>query len=143
MLQHAPSHPVLCDYCKRAALFVAGSIIYPHRPDLFKKVFYYCEPCGAWVGCHPNTAVPLGRLANRELRAAKIEAHAAFDPIWRGGAMLRNNAYHWLAQQLRLKPHECHIGMFDVAMCRRVVEVCRARSNLISAAIGSNGGAMV
>ena len=88
---------VHCDYCGKPALFVGGLIIYPHRLDLRSKVFYYCEPCQAWVGCHPNTAVPLGRLANAELRSAKMAAHAAFDPLWRAGGQTRSSADDWAA----------------------------------------------
>ncbi len=66
------------------------------------------------------------RLANAELRAAKQEAHAAFDPIWKTGRLSRTDAYLWLARQLGIPSASAHIGMFDVAMCQRVVEVCRA-----------------
>ena len=86
---------------------------------------YYCEPCQAWVGCHPESTRPLGRLANSELRLAKREAHAAFDPIWKTGKKKRNQAYGWLALKLGIPRYRCHIGMFDVALCARAVEVCR------------------
>ncbi len=67
-------------------------------------------------------------MANEELRRAKISAHAAFDPLWRGqlpkGAA-RRKAYRWLADQLGIDPKDCHIGMFDVEMCRKVTEACK------------------
>lgn len=119
---------VTCDYCHRAAQRVTGSAIYPYRPDLFAKVFYRCVPCNAYVGCHPGTVTPLGRLANAELRAAKMAAHAAFDPLWRNGGMSRSSAYAWLAKTLNIAPQNCHIGMFDVDACRAVVAVCQERS---------------
>lgn len=75
-----------CPYCRQPAKLVTGAAMYPHRPDLIHKWFYRCFPCDAHVGCHPGTRNPLGRLANFELRTAKIAAHAAFDPIWRNGA---------------------------------------------------------
>lgn len=116
---------VLCPYCQRDAAKVTGKQIYPHRPDLYAKTFYECDPCDAYVGCHPGTDTPLGRLADAELREEKMRAHAAFDPIWRSGSKKRGSAYAWLADQLGIDKKECHIGMFDVAMCRRVVEVCK------------------
>lgn len=115
---------VNCDYCQQPAQLVGGDTIYPHRPDLAHKWFYYCAPCIAWVGCHPGTEKPLGRLANAELRRAKQDAHAAFDPLWQSGGMKRKAAYAWLAEQLGVE--RIHIGKCDLATCRRVVEICRA-----------------
>jgi hypothetical protein len=76
------------------------------------------------VGCHKGTTLPLGRLANAELRKAKMDAHAAFDPMWRNGAMSRGRAYGWLAKQLGIDKKRCHIGYFSLEECRRVMEVC-------------------
>lgn len=59
-----------CPYCGKDSVLVNGHVIYPHRPDLLEKKFYWCKPCDAYVGCHPGTANPLGRLANAELRRA-------------------------------------------------------------------------
>lgn len=119
----------LCEYCGDRSKHVTGKDLYPHRPELSGKNFYRCDPCRAWVGCHPGTLQPLGRLANASLRKAKLAAHAAFDPIWHsdpipGGA--RKRGYLWLARQLGIHRNDCHIGMFDEDMCRRVVEICNA-----------------
>jgi hypothetical protein len=90
-----------------------------------------CTPCDARVGCHPGTSTPLGRLANGELRKAKQEAHAAFDPMWKTGIKTRGGAYAWLKDQLNLEKNKCHIGMFDVETCYKVVEVCREYGSLL------------
>lgn len=116
---------VHCPYCRRNAQLVSGTTIYPHRPDLAEKRFWRCGSCDAYVGCHEGTTKPLGRLANAELRAWKQRAHAAFDPIWQDGNMRRERAYGWLARQLGISRPTCHIGMFDVEMCQKVVEVCK------------------
>lgn len=113
-----------CPYCNAPAKLVSGKEIYPHRADLFKKSFYQCEPCDAYVGCHPGTIKPLGRLANAELRKAKSAAHAAFDPIWKNSVMPRSNAYQWLAHKLGIEKHKCHIGMFDVETCKKTIVIC-------------------
>lgn len=118
---------VSCDYCGGNAPLVTGRDVYPHRPDLYHKRFYKCYPCDALVGCHPGTTAPLGRLANAALRKAKMAAHAAFDPLWRNGAGRRSSRYRWLARQLGIRESLCHIGMFDLDMCARVVEVCNAK----------------
>jgi hypothetical protein len=124
---------VLCDYCEQPAELVTGAVMYPRRPDLAGRMFHRCTPCGAWVGCHEagngpaprDGTVPLGRLANAELRDWKGRAHAAFDPLWKGRLMRRRAAYLWLARKLGLDLEQCHIGMFQVHQCKAVVEVAR------------------
>lgn len=141
MVLSRPATPPLCDYCRRPALRVTGAAMYRNRPDLADKVIWLCRPCDAWVGSHPGTDIPLGRLANAELRRAKMAAHAAFDPLWQARVAAgeskkkaRNGAYEWLAGALGIPRETCHIGMMDAALCRRVVEVCRARRNEMEAA---------
>lgn len=114
----------VCPYCDQTSEIVGGLEIYPHRSDLAQKWFWRCFQCSAYVGCHPGTKKPLGRLANAELRRLKSCAHAAFDPLWKNGPMKRSHAYQWLAKRLEIPTEECHIGMFDEETCKRVVEVC-------------------
>lgn len=115
---------VNCPYCNKKARLVSGKVIYPHRPDLKQLMFWYCEEDNAYVGCHGRTNKPLGRLANKELREWKIKAHSAFDPKWKYNGMYRKQAYQWLAVRLEIPYRDCHIGMFDVEMCKKVVEAC-------------------
>lgn len=130
---------VKCDYCGKPAALVGGEFIYAHRPDLFSKRFYLCQPCDAYVGCHKGTTEPLGRLANAELRAAKMAAHAVFDPIWQARlaqkqaldpkyskSMARGGRYKKLAELMGMEQKDCHIGFLDVAGCERVVEICKS-----------------
>ena len=124
-----------CPYCSSPAKLVGGGVVYPHRQDsrwLAAKKFWICIPCNAWVGCHPGTKTPLGRLANAELRRAKQAAHDVFDPLWEAKMRrdkckkheARGAAYRWLSKELGTPFEETHIGMFDVSQCNRVVEVC-------------------
>jgi len=123
----------ICPYCNAPAENVDGQIIYPHRPDLADKRFWRCEPCKAYVGCHMKSKAPFGRLADAELRTAKVVAHAFFDPLWRAKQArdglskkkARGKAYRWLAGELKINPADCHIGLFDPAMCRRAVDICK------------------
>jgi hypothetical protein len=86
-----------------------------------------CEPGWAYVGCHKITGEPLGRLANHELRGWKKMAHAAFDQLWLGREHTRGDMYLWLSEQLGIPMEKCHIGMFDVEQCKRVIDACRMR----------------
>jgi hypothetical protein len=122
-----------CPYCGGAALLTDGTPVYGH--DRFGPVWVCANhpTCDAYVGCHKGTQRPLGRLADAELRAWKMRAHNALDPIWkrkvRNSGIPRNQSrglgYKWLARQLGIPAAECHIGMFDVELCRRAVDACR------------------
>ena len=117
---------VTCQYCGKQAELVGGHVIYPHRDDLRSKQFYLCIACDAYVGCHRNTDRPLGQLANRETRLMRQMAHAAFDPIWNGTHISRNDAYGALTYSLAIPKDQCHIGMFDVEQCERVYKFVSA-----------------
>lgn len=118
---------VSCPYCGGFARLVDSSDVYRSGRNYGK--LWACMPCGAWVGVHKNsrTFAPLGRLANAELRKAKIEAHSAFDRLWKEWDLDRDEAYSWLADRLGIEARECHIGMFDLEMCRRVIEIMTGR----------------
>lgn len=91
---------------------------------------YVCTTCGAYVGLHKGTLRALGTLANKATRDARVRAHEAFDPLWRGSRHQpaifekRSDAYFWLAMMLRLPFEECHISWFDVELCDRVLAKC-------------------
>lgn len=127
---------IRCPYCDNPAVLSTGADLFPHLPELSIKRYWVCGPCDARVGCHAKGAsvpvpggrrqtsdgtLPLGRLANAELRQAKRAAHAAFDPIWRDGHMARTTAYASLARFLGVRLDECHIGEFDYWTCLEVV----------------------
>ncbi len=115
---------IQCDYCGRPAKLVAGNSIYPNKPELANKAFWVCYPCNARVGCHNGTTRPLGRMANTALRRWRRKAHEAFDPVWREGHRNRKSAYKWLAKSMGIPVDKCHIAMFSVADCKKVIEIC-------------------
>lgn len=118
----------ICPYCGAQSNLVTGDQVYPHRPDLYDKIFYLCAPCGAYVGIHQGTLIPLGRLANASLRKLKSAAHAAFDPIWKTGKMRRGQAYAWLTRQLEMK--SVHIGEADEELCKKIIDICKASNRV-------------
>lgn len=131
-----------CPECQSLGQLVGGDVIYPSRSDLSHKTFYKCPFCpDTYVGCHPGTTNPLGRMANKQLRMAKQRVHAVFDPLWeakmgreriaKGAA--RKKAYRWLAEQLNIPYDECHVGMFDAALCARAEAICRPYAQRLAA----------
>lgn len=115
----------VCPDCKTPGRLTSGREVFPRRRDLAHKGFWVCDACDARVGCHPGTSNPLGGLANKALREARMAAHDAFDPLWRSGRMTRSEAYAWLAQHVGVTPDQAHIGMFDILKCWNVVEGVR------------------
>jgi hypothetical protein len=91
---------------------------------------YLCKPCDAYVGCHKGTNVPLGTLANAELREWRKKAHNLFDKIWRDYLpenmrhIYRSRCYSWLSKKMNVPYEQCHIAMFDVDQCKKVVMLC-------------------
>ena len=117
---------VPCDYCGQPAVFLSNSTVVYHKNY---GPLWRCEPCDAYVTCHPGTTVPLGKLANRELRYARRMAHAAFDVKWRDApkhkrSAARHNAYAWLAAKLKMRVADTHIGLFNIEQCMDVVRLC-------------------
>lgn len=101
------------------------------------RKFYGCSrwpDCTSIHGAHPD-GKPLGIPGDRATKQARIEAHAAFDAVrekrgWVGKGKQRAGAYIWLGRKLEIPEPEirdkCHIAMFDIATCQRVVEICKA-----------------
>ncbi len=121
----------VCVECGHVGRLVAGVEVYGAASLYAKKMFYLCE-CGAYVGCHPKTALPLGRPAGLDTRKARGRAHDVFDILWRakmetGVAQYRarGDAYAWLARQLGIRGNVCHISMFDRETCDRAIAICR------------------
>jgi hypothetical protein len=113
----------ICDYCGNSSVLTSSKEVYGGR-DYGPIYLCRCQLGLAYVGCHKGTTVPLGRLANPELRKWKKLAHDALDPLWKRGKMARSECYAWLAKELQIQPKDCHIGMFDVEMCERVHAIC-------------------
>ena len=81
----------------------------------------------ALVGCKKDSDEPCGELADEALRAARIAAHRAFDPIWEQGLMTKREAYDWLAQALTMSREDCKIGLMKLEDCSRVGQVVWVR----------------
>ncbi|MGI9501816.1 MAG: zinc-finger-containing protein, partial [Geminicoccaceae bacterium] len=67
--------PATCLHCGGDCRLTDGAEIYPHRPDLFDKQIWKCDPCAAWVRCHDGSTDPLGYAADLPTRIARIKLH--------------------------------------------------------------------
>lgn len=113
-----------CPYCGEESVLVDSSVVYGSSYGLI----YLCKPCGAYCGVHKGTTIALGRLANKELREMKKEAHKHFDAIWTGFKKSRSAMYKRLSELMGTHPEQTHIGMFDVDQCKKVIELSKNKS---------------
>ncbi|MDR7270111.1 hypothetical protein J2X20_002769 [Pelomonas saccharophila] len=129
--------PERCLYCHSAVELVTGAEVYPDRPELAERYIWRCTCCDAHVGCHrPGARIPLpggdeiesdgtlpmGSLANEELRAARIETHRMFDALWQPPAcMNRAEAYSWMARLLNIRKEEAHVASLTYDECVKVM----------------------
>lgn len=118
-----------CNYCGKPAKLVKGVEIYCGNAKLADKNFWECLPCGAHVSCHGDSDIPKGTLAKDELRKARCNAHFWFDQLWIDNKRTRNDAYLLIRRHFHLTIFEAHIGMFTIAECAKVVEVCKIQVN--------------
>lgn len=134
MKPHAPRKVYCCGCWQHVqARFCSGKEIYPHRPDLSDKIFWKCDTCGNYVGCHRNTARPLGVIPTPELRAARQRVHAAIDPFWKDGRISRTELYHKISCRIGEEFHTANmIRVSDadkiIAIANEIMERHRAHT---------------
>ena len=73
------------------------------------------------VGLYPGTNIPVGTLANRELRTLRNQAHHYFDQLYLSGLMSKQDAYLWLAGLLQVPLSKAHIGFLGEYYCNEVI----------------------
>lgn len=87
--------------------------------------YWVCPLCAAMVGCKHGTFIPMGNLANVETRKLRINAHRAFDPIWKNKYMNRYDAYLWLAKKIQVNPKKCHFSLMTDENLIRSEQICK------------------
>ena len=80
---------------------------------LLQSSLYVCSKfpaCDSYVRVHEGTTIPVGTMANGELKALRDKAHKQFDKLHQNGLMSKDAAYRWLAGILQAPQSEAHIG---------------------------------
>jgi len=112
-----------CPYCGSHSVLRSADGIYRNNDK--NAMLYVCSrypACDSYVRVHPGTKIPVGTMANRELRALRNEAHRNFDQLHKKGLMSKEDAYHWLASILAAPLGQAHIGYLGEYYCRQVIE---------------------
>lgn len=126
--KHGPAD-IWCPYCGRKAVLRSASYVYGEKSIKPERHLYVCSGypayCDAYVGAHEHNLMPLGTMADGELRHLRIEAHYALDAVWKRGYMTRKGAYVWLANKMNLREKDMHIGLFSYYCCQESIRICR------------------
>ncbi|WP_405424112.1 zinc-finger-containing protein [Pantoea stewartii] len=116
--------PDSCQFCKAQVRIATHQEVYGKDFSDWPYL-YLCGNCGAYVGMHPLTNIPLGTLADRATREARKKCKKPFEIIWRSGLMSRTEAYHWLAREMDINVSACHFGWFDIGQCEEAYRACK------------------
>jgi hypothetical protein len=117
---------MVCPYCGSGVRFSDRSVLVNKNSSSKLANVYVCAKyptCDAYVGCETGTDIPLGTLANEELRKYRMEAHKAFDWMWTSGRVTRTKAYGIMQKVMELTEETAHIGMMDIEQCQQVIEI--------------------
>ena len=123
---------VRCPYCRAKATLHPASYVFGKaaKPG---RLLYVCDRypvCDSYVGAHQKTKLPMGSLADRDLRHKRIEAHKAFDWMWKSGLMTKAQAYKWMQAKLGIRSEHAHIAKFSYYMCDQLISACsQAKQN--------------
>lgn len=116
--------PVACNLC-------SGPVEVITHIELYGQLYgewpfaYRCQDCGAYVGMHPFTNIPLGTLADAEIREARKKCKPAFDKLWKHRHDFdRLSAYEWLAHEMGMPTEQCHFGWFTAEQCYKAKAIC-------------------
>ena len=129
---------VRCPYCGAEAKLRPATVVYGDATLNKNGYVYVCDrypSCDAYVAAHAESKLPMGTLANGELRNKRIRAHHAFDQLWKSGRMTKKEAYRWLQMQFGLPGENAHIGMFGEYMCDRLIRECTETAEKMKIAI--------
>ena len=113
--------PYWCPFCRSSVSLIDSAKVF----GCSYGFIYLCDAypkCDARVGCHPRTIIPMGTLADKELRRWRSLAHRKFDPLWQSGVFpSRQAAYKWLSKAMELPLSRTHVAMFDKRQCQRAI----------------------
>ncbi len=118
-----PARPMRCPYCGSPVLLRSADGIYQDNSRNTK--LYVCSKypqCDAYVRVHPGTNIPVGSLANSNLRSLRRKAHQYFDRLYMSGLMSKQDAYTWLAGILQAPLSQAHIGYLGEYYCQQVID---------------------
>lgn len=124
-LKKTAQRQIRCPKCGAMAILKPASEIYGDcsRSDQLYVCSNYPH-CKSYVSTYPGTNIPMGTLADGDLRNLRIQAHRKFDAVWKSGVMSRDSAYRWMADCLGIPLRDAHIAMFGEYRCKELIRQC-------------------
>lgn len=119
-----------CPYCGSTVVYRSADGIYHDNSK--GAMLYVCSKypkCDSYVRVHTGTKIPVGSLANHELRSLRRTAHHYFNQLYESGYMSKQDAYQWLANLIMAPLSEAHIGYLGEYYCKQVIEESRKLLN--------------
>lgn len=117
---------IKCPYCGAQAFLHPSSAVYGINARSGESL-YVCSrypACDSYVGAHRKSLLPMGSLANGDLRNKRIQAHKVFDRLWQNGIMEKWQAYQWMQAKFGLSSEQAHIAKFSEYMCDQLIRIC-------------------
>ena len=119
-----------CPYCGSHTILRSADGIY--RDNTRDEMLYVCKnypACDSYVRVQRGTQIPLGTVANRELRELRAEAHRQFDKLYKHGYMSKHDAYQWLGGILGVPAQQAHIARLSLLSCDLVIREAKKQVN--------------
>lgn len=121
--------PTECPFCSGEVKLVNNQEVYGRSVGLWPFAYACQDGCDAHVGVHADTNIPLGILANKELRTAKQCAKQSFHAMMIGCGMSRPAAYKWLSLAMGIPLPQTHYGWFTLPQVRQAHLLTEAKLN--------------
>ena len=127
-----------CPYCGSTVTYKSADEIYKNNSK--GMMLYVCSrypACDAYVRTHLGTRVPVGTMANGQLRRLRFEAHLEFNKLYESGMMSKDEAYRWLALITYSPQTYAHIGNMGEYYCKVVIDESKKLYQTLSERRGS------
>ena len=122
-----------CPYCKKGSKWVSNDVVYGRRYGK-SYMMWWCEPCDARVGCHNNSKRPLGTLATRKLREARMETKKVFIDHFMGGDWRdkkgKNEGYKFLKKHFNRDYHFGESSLEELEIIKDLLEYERTHKSI-------------
>ena len=115
--------PTVCNCCGGSVRLVNNMEIYNGTEYGDWPYAYRCEHCGAYVGLHPQTDLPLGTMADHATRSARKQKKLFIHLTKSHFKGSRDAAYQWLADSMGIEKRMCHWGVFTIEQCNQAATI--------------------
>jgi hypothetical protein len=111
-----------CPYCGGRVKLVNNREIYSKSVGDWPFAFA-CQNCDAYCSVHADTDLPMGTLANAELRKLRSTGKQLFTELVVKLKAHRATVYATLAVAMNIPKSSCHWGWFTVEQCHQAIKI--------------------